>query len=118
MIQERIEKNIQISKQSLLKIFELLWQFKWYVGFDLLFIIFLLVDYFNPPAVNDPIWGSEATYGAWNYQNQQLYIQSCKYDLIISGLIFIVGTSNMRNHPFLSKLIFLFPIFIGWIGLL
>lgn len=100
-------------KQSIRKTFKLLWRFKWYVAFDIMIFILLLIDYFNPPAVDDMIWGSEATLGAWNYQNQQLYLQSCKYDLIILSLFFLLGTSNMRNHPLLAKIIFLLPLLLG-----
>jgi len=78
-----------------------------------LFIIFFVIEYFNPPAADDLIWGSEAMQGAWNYQNQQLYIQSCKYNLIISTLVFLIGTSNMRNHPKLAKIIFLSSLWFG-----
>jgi hypothetical protein len=111
MINEKIKQNITET-------IKLLWQFKWYVAFDLLFLIFLVTEYFNPPATDDPIWGSEAMYGVWNFQNQQLYIQSCKYSLIISTLFFLIGTSNMRNHPILAKIIFSFPLYLGWMKIL
>ena len=105
-------------KQTISETFKLLWLFKWYVAFDLLFLICLMTEYFNPPAIDDPIWESEAMYGVWNYQNQQLYIQSCKYDLINSTLFFLIGTSNMHNHPILAKIIFLFPLYLGWMKIL
>lgn len=105
-------------KKSLLETFELLWQFKWYIILDLIFFLLLITEYLNPPSISSSIWNSEALRGAWNYQNQQLYIQSCKYGLIISALFFLIGISNARNHPEIAKIIFLFPIYIGWIGLL
>ena len=100
------------------EIIKLLLNFKWYIIFDFVFFLLLMHEYLNPPSVNDPIWNSEAMLGAWNYQNQQLYIQSCKYNLIISGLFFLIGTSNMRNHRMIAKIVFLFPLYAGWIGLL
>ena len=105
-------------KQSATETFKLLWQFKWYIAFDVIIFTLLLSEYFNPPAADDMIWKSEAINGMWNYQNQQVYMQSCKYGLIISALLFLIGTSNMRNHPLLAKLIFLFPLYIGWFGIL
>lgn len=107
-----------IIKRNLSETFKLLWQFKWYILFDFAFFLLLIKEYLNPPSINDPIWNSEAMLGAWNYQNQQLYVQSCKYSLIISALFFLIGTSNARNHPNIAKIIFLFPIYIGWLGLL
>ncbi len=101
-----------------IEIIKLLLNFKWYIIFDFVFFLLLMYEYLNPPSVNDPIWNSEAMLGAWNYQNQQLYIQSCKYSLIISGLFFLIGTSNMRNHRMIAKIVFLFPLYAGWIGLL
>lgn len=118
MFREQVNQFTQRIKQSIAEIFKLLWQFKWFVIFDMVFFVLLLSEYFNPPAIDDMIWGSEATNGAWNYQNQQLYIQNCKYSLIISSLFFLIATSNIRNHPRLAKLIFLFPLYAGWLGLL
>ncbi|MCQ2734992.1 MAG: hypothetical protein MJ212_03465 [Alphaproteobacteria bacterium] len=106
------------TKQCIKETLELLWQFKWYIAFDFIIFMLLLSEYFNPPSIDDMIWKSEAMRGTWNYQNQQVYVQSCKYGLVISALFFLVGTSNMRNHPLLAKLIFLFPLYIGWFGIL
>jgi heme/copper-type cytochrome/quinol oxidase subunit 3 len=113
-IKQNIYKTSQCTKETL----KLLWQFKWYIAFDFIIFTLLLSEYFNPPAADDMIWKSEAINGMWNYQNQQVYMQSCKYGLIISVLLFLIGTSNMRNHPLLAKLIFLFPLYIGWFGIL
>lgn len=118
MLQYRIKQTWQIIKNNLKETFKLLRQFKWYIIFDFAFFLLLITEYFNPPSIDDLIWNSEATSGAWNYQNQYLYIQSCKYGLIISVLFFLVGISNARNHPNIAKIIFLFPIYAGWIGLL
>lgn len=118
MLQEKIKQLARNIKNVIIETSKMLWQFKWYVILDIIFFILLLSEYFNPPAMNDKIWGSEATYGAWNYQNQQLYIQSCKYSLIISALFFLIATSNIKNHPKIAKLIFLFPLYAGWLGFL
>ena len=101
-------------KQSVSETLKLLWQFKWYiVGYLTYYSIFVL-EYFNPPAADDPILNYEYTRGAWNYINQEVYIHSMKLYSIIDTLIFLIGTSNMRNHPLLAKSIFLSP----WIGML
>ncbi len=106
---------INSAKQCVAETIKLLKQFKWYVTFDIMIFALFLSEYINPPAADEMIWGSEATLGAWNYQNQQLYIVGCKYSLIIITLLFLTGTSNMRNHPTLAKLMFLLPAFVGWI---
>ena len=64
----------------------------------------------NPPDADDPILNYEYTRGAWNYINQEVYIGSMKNVLIELLLLFLIGTSNMRNHPLLAKFIFLFPL--------
>lgn len=94
-------------KHCLFETSKLLWQFKWYIICDIIIFGILLLEYLNPPAANDPIWGSEHVYGLWYYQSQQLYLQNCAYNLIIGVLLFLIGTSNMRTHPKLAKLVFL-----------
>lgn len=101
--------KIEKIKQYFVDLKNLMWPFKWYILANLLMIFLFLGEYFFPPAVNDPIWGAQATEGAWNYQNQALYIESIKLDFIIYSLVFLLGTSNMRNHPRIAKLIFLSP---------
>lgn len=118
MFHKKIKQMTTNIKQNAVEIIKLLLNFKWYIIFDFVFFLLLMHEYLNPPSVNDPIWNSEAMLGAWNYQNQQLYIQGCKYSLIISGLFFLIGTSNMRNHRMIAKIVFLFPLYAGWIGLL
>lgn len=112
------KKIIQQAKQSAVETFKLLWQFKWYVCLDFVFILILLIEYFDPPAKDSPIWGSEAMAGYWNYINQEVYIQSCKYGLVISLLFILLGISNMRYNPKIAKLVFLFPLYIGWLSIL
>ena len=95
--------------------FKLLWQFKWYIVGYLIYYSIFIVEYFNPPEKDALIWGSEATEGAWNYVNQEVYIGSMRNNLTIFLLLFLIGTSNMRNHPMLAKIIFLSPL-LGVIG--
>ena len=105
-------------KQTILETFKLLWQFKWYISVYLLWWSISFVEIFNPPAKNDHILNYEYTRGAWNYINQEVYVHSMKLWCVIDGLIFLIATSNMRNHPLLAKCIFLYP-FIGMsLGLL
>lgn len=118
MFQEKIKQIAKKIQQDTLKTLKLLWQFKWFVALDIVCVLLLICEYLNPPAADSAIWKSEAMLGAWNYQNQQFYIQSCKYSLIISTLLFLLGCSNMRTHPNIAKIIFLFPIYLGWMGLL
>ena len=109
MLQEKI-------KQSAKETFELLWQFKWYIVGYLIYYSIFIVEYFNPPAADDPILNYEYTHGAWNYINQEVYIHSMKLYSIIDTLIFFIGTSNMRNHPLLAKIIFLSPWIVMLLG--
>ena len=105
-------------KQSVSQTFKLLWQFKWYIVGYLIYYSIFIVEYFNPPAADDPILNYEYTHGAWNYINQEVYIQSCKYGLVISLLFILLGISNMRYNPKIAKLVFLFPLYIGWLSIL
>ena len=116
MLQEKIKSIFPTVKQSAKETFELLWQFKWYIGVYLLFYSMFVAEYFNPPEKDALIWGSEATEGAWNYVNQEVYIHSMKLYSIIDTLIFFIGTSNMRNHPLLAKIIFLSPWIVMLLG--
>ena len=103
-------------KQSVSETFKLLWQFKWYIVGYLIYYSIFIVEYFNPPAADDPILNYEYTHGAWNYINQEVYIHSMKLYSIIDTLIFFIGTSNMRNHPLLAKIIFLSPWIVMLLG--
>lgn len=103
-------------KQSVSETFKLLWQFKWYIVGYLIYYSIFIVEYFNPPAADDPILNYEYTHGAWNYINQEVYIHSMKLYSIIDTLLFFIGTSNMRNHPLLAKIIFLSPWIVMLLG--
>ena len=102
-------------KQYFIGLKNLLWSFKWYVLSNLLFVFLLLWDCFFPPEADDPIWRAEAVHGLWNYANREVYIESAKIGVIISVLVFLLATSNMRNHPKIAKLVFLSPwLFALW----
>ena len=109
MLQEKI-------RQTTSQTFKLLWQFKWYIVGYLIYYSIFIVEYFNPPAADDPILNYEYNRGAWNYINQEVYIHSMKLYSIIDTLIFFIGTSNMRNHPLLAKIIFLSPWIVMLLG--
>ena len=100
-------------KNCILETSRLLWQFKWYIAIYPLIFVALIHEYFYPPTPDNPIFGSDAMSSAWNYVNQEVYIGSLKNDLIFWLCYFLLGTSNMRNHPLLAKLIFLLPLAWG-----
>lgn len=103
-------------KQSITETFKLIWQFKWYVGLYLIYYIISCYTLIDIPAENAPILNYEYTRGAWNYINQEVYIGSMKLYFIIDTLIFLIGTSNMRNHPLLAKVIFASPWIVMLLG--
>ena len=109
---------INTIKKHIAETAKLLWSFKWYISVYLMFVIMMFDEYLNPPTKDSPIWGAEATRGDWMYFNQEVYIGSFTQSLIIIMLFFFIGTSNMRNHPLLAKIIFLLPLFALIIGLI
>lgn len=90
-------------KKSFNESFKLFWKFKWYITPYLLFYLFLLMDYLMPSKKNYCIWEDETWY---NY-DLRIYVKITELMLIIFLLLFFVGTSNMRNHPWIAKCIFL-----------
>lgn len=109
--------NNSIKKQ-IIDTVELLWSFKWYISVYLLFFLIMFAEYLNPPTADDKIFHAEVTSQNWLYTNQEVYIGSLRQGLIAIILLFLVGASNMRNHPMLSKIIFLLPLFGLVIGLI
>lgn len=97
---------------------KLFWDFKWSVLVYALFYALFIMDYLNPPAADNPMFGAEHTREYWYYLNQEVYIENLKHRLIIFLLLFLVGTSNMRNHPLLARIIFLSPLFILIVNLI
>ena len=102
MLREKIEQSVK-------EMFKLLWSFKWCVGLYLLYYIINIISLFDIPAAEDRIFHAEATSQIWSYTNQEVYIGSLRLEIIILSLLFLLGTSNMRNHPLLAKTIFLSP---------
>ena len=102
MLQEKI-------RQTMSQTFKLLWSFKWYVGLYLLYYVINIISSFNIPAADDKIFHAEATSQIWSYTNQEVYIGSLRLEIIILSLLFLLGTSNIRNHPKIAKFIFLLP---------
>ena len=109
MFQEKVKQVLQNIRQSITETLNLFWQFKWSIMGYLLFYGIWIIEYLNPPAADDPILQYEYNRGAWNYISQEVYIGSMKDFLIELFLLFIIGTSNMRNHPLLAKIVFLSP---------
>ena len=96
-------------RQTMSQTFKLLWSFKWYVGLYRLYYIINIISLFDIPVADDKIFQAEATSRIWSYTNQEVYIGSLRLEIIILSLLFLLGTSNMRNHPLLAKIIFLSP---------
>ena len=102
MFQEKI-------RQTMSQTFKLLWQFKWYILPYIAFYIVLLSFYLSPSPKQYNIWTNEE----WFVYDKYIYLALTKLMLVIFLLLFFVGTSNMRNHPILAKLIFLSSLFFG-----
>lgn len=98
--------NNSIKKQ-IIDTVELLWSFKWYIIPYIVFYLVLLSFYLSPSPKQYNIWMNEV----WFAYSQPLYLALTKLILVIFALLFLVGTSNMRNHPILAKLIFLSSLF-------
>ena len=97
-------RYIAISlKHNMMETFKLLWQFKWYVVPYMLFYFYLGVNYIIPSPKNYCIWNNEI----WYHYDKKIYLEITKLMLMIFALLFLLGTSNMRNHPLIAKLIFL-----------
>ena len=102
-------------KQTLKNTIQTIKPFKWSVLWYFLCLFVLVLAYFDPPAKDDPILGYEYSKGAWNYINQEVYIGTFRLHLTIVILIFLLGLSNMKNHPKLARFILLYPwIFIAF----
>lgn len=107
MDKQKIKSEI---KETIISTYNLLKEFKWYVGFNLFFVILVAANYIDLPAKDDPIFSAEAVSESWQYTNQEVYIGFLQILLIIYILWFLLATSNMRNHPRLAKLLFLMPL--------
>lgn len=47
----------------------------------------------------------------WYCTNQEVYVGSLRLEIIILSLLFLLETSNIRNHPEIAKFIFI----LSWI---
>ena len=108
-----MKNKLENIKNSIIETYKLLCQFKWYILFYLIFISLIIYDILNPPAEDSPLWGSDALLDNWVYTNRDVYIGNSYYPLTIALLLFFLGTSNLRNHPLLARIIFLLPLLRG-----
>ena len=76
---------------------------------DCICYIISIISLFDIPTADDKIFHAEATSQIWSYTNQEVYIGSLRLEIIILSLLFLLGTSNMRNHPKIAKFIFILP---------
>ena len=97
-----VEKRIKVT-------FKLIWQFKWYAGLYLIYFIINIGSLLNIPTADDKIFNTEATSQLWYYTNQEVYVGSLRLEIIILTLLFLFGTSNILNHPKISKFVFILP---------
>ena len=97
------------AKAYVLSVMQLLKPFVWYIGFYGFYFFWVMVDYFNPPAEDDSLFGSVATLDSWNYINREVYVESQKLGIFVDVLIFLLATSNIKNHPKIAQFIFLIP---------
>ena len=102
-MQEKLKQIMRLLKQNVVETFRLLWKFKWYIFPYMLFYAVLLMFYLSPSPKQYSIWKNKVWY---NYDTQS-YLEITKLTMIIFLLTFFIGTSNMKNHPALAKLIFL-----------
>ena len=109
--------KVEKIKQYFVDLKNLMWPFKWYILANIIIPLMVIHEYFFPPEADDPIFG-QGVGQPWNYANQELYIESAKFGIVICVLVFLLGTSNMRNHPRIAKLIFLSPWLFGVMHLL
>lgn len=106
-----MKKYLYVIKEWITETLRLMKNFKWIIGFYIFYLALFLVIYFDPPAVEDPIWRAEAVRSSWEYTNQAVYLGSVRDEIRFYFVLFFLATSNMRNHPRLARLFFLYPVF-------
>lgn len=106
---ETMKFKIHIVEKSITVTFKLIWQFKWYAGLYLIYFIINIGSLLNIPTADDKIFNTEATSQLWYYTNQEVYVGSLRLEIIILTLLFLLGTSNIRNHPKIAKFVFILP---------
>ena len=107
-----MRKYINIMKSHINETLKLLFRFKWYILVYLIFYFMLYLDYLMPSPKNYFLWNS------WCAYDKQIYLAVTELLLAIFFLLFLVGTSNMRNHPRLAKFIFISPLVFGVVSLI
>lgn len=112
-------KNVaQYAKQWVVESLKLMKNFKWGIGSYCFYFWILLSEYFNPPAVDDPIFRAEAFRNLWAYTNYEVYMGSLVVDLKYACIFFLFAASNMRNHPKLATFLFWSPWILGIFNLI
>ncbi len=106
---ETMKFKIHTVEKSITVTFKLIWQFKWYAGLYLIYFIINIGSLLNIPTADDKIFNTEATSQLWYYTNQEVYVGSLRLEIIILTLLFLLGTSNIRNHPKIAKFVFILP---------
>ena len=106
---ETMKFKIHTVEKSITVTFKLIWQFKWYAGLYLIYFIINIGSLLNIPTADDKIFNTEATSQLWYYTNQEVYVGSLMLEIIILTLLFLLGTSNIRNHPKIAKFVFILP---------
>ena len=101
MFKEKIKQLPNTIKQTIKETFNLLWKFKWYIFVFLFFYLLMFLDYSSPGVKNYFLWED------WCDFDKKIYQGVMELLLFIFSLTFLIATSNMRNHPVLTKLIFL-----------
>ena len=76
-------------KEYFKETFKLIGKFKWYILGYLFWWSSFLYEYLYPPLENDPILKYEYAKGAWNYINQEVYIQSMKLYIMRMGVKYV-----------------------------
>lgn len=106
---ETMKFKIHTVEKSITVTFKLIWQFKWYAGLYLIYFIINIGSLLNIPTADDKIFNTEATSQLWYYTNQEVYVGSLRLEIIILTLLFLLGTSNICNHPKIAKFVFILP---------
>ncbi len=104
-----MKKLLNTCRQALKETIKTLWPFKGLILFYLIMLYVFLHEWLNPPAKEDPIFKTDSTRDEWNYFNQEVYVGAVKLECIIMILLFLLATSNIKNHPKLARFLLLSP---------
>ena len=95
--------SIPSIKQTFKNTVQTIQPFKWYILTYLFFYCLLILFYLSPSAKQYFFWNNEP----WYQYSTTLYLAGMRLALVIFMLLFLLGLSNMKNHPILAKIIFL-----------